>query len=148
MQRAILAFMSGVFCTALIGAAISVYIFHDVDKEEIGRWNEAFGGLCIESIPFTLLLGGGVALLTLFGRRIFHLKGHSPRTKLSLLLGIGATMIQYLWDFIGRKTVPNLSEYSLTFYLVAAIIICSVVLIRDNFNQTKLCRPLAASVES
>jgi hypothetical protein len=75
MLRAILLLMLGVFCTALFSAAISVYIFHDVDKDKIGHWNEAFAGLCAESVLFTVVVGGGVALLTLLGRHLFHLKG-------------------------------------------------------------------------
>ena len=138
MRGAISIFMLGIFCTALTSSAISVYIFHDVDKEEIGHWSEAFGGLCIESVLFTLVLGGGVALLTLFGRRLLHLKGHSPRAELSLLLGIGTTVIQYPWDLVGRVALPKLRGYSLTLYLVSAIILCSIVLLRDNFKEMKL----------
>jgi hypothetical protein len=49
--------MLGIFCTALFVAAISVYIFHDVDHDKIGHWNEAFAGLCVESVSFTLIIG-------------------------------------------------------------------------------------------
>ena len=50
MWRAIRLLMLGIFCTALFLDAISVYIFHDVDKNKIGHWNEAFADLSIEAL--------------------------------------------------------------------------------------------------
>ena len=51
------------FCTTLLSAAISVYIFHDVDCDKVGHWNEAFAGLCAEGGLFTLIVGGTVGFL-------------------------------------------------------------------------------------
>jgi len=144
MRRAILLLMLGMFCTALFSAAISVYIFHDVDKDKIGHWNEAFAGLCIESVIFTVVVGGGVALLTLLGRLLFNLKGYSPRSKLGACLGIGVTVLQYPWDFVGRTAFPKLADSSLSLYLIVAIVLCSIVIVRDNFRQMKLCQASAA----
>jgi hypothetical protein len=48
MLRAILLFMLGMFSTALLSAGVSVYIFHDVDRDMVGHLNEAFTGLCTE----------------------------------------------------------------------------------------------------
>jgi hypothetical protein len=137
--------MLGIFCTALFVAAISVYIFHDVDHDKIGRWNEAFAGLGAESVLFTLIVGAPVGLLTLLGRHIFHLRGYSARPMLGLFLGIGVTAFQYPWDFAGRKVFPKSADSSLFFYLVVAIVICTVVLLRDNFRQMKLCEVLERS---
>jgi hypothetical protein len=148
MRRAILLLMLGLFCTALFSAAITVYIFHDVDKDKIGHWNEAFAGLCTESVLFAVVIGGGVALLTLLGRHIFHLKGYSPRAKLGLFLGIGVTVLQYPWDFVGRAAFPKLADSSLALYLIVAIVLCSIVIVRDNFRQMKLCQAPAASFDS
>lgn len=145
MRRAILLLMLGILSTALLIAAITVYIFHDVDNDMIGHSNEAFAGLCTESALFTVLIGGGVALLTLLGRRLFHLKGYSPRAKLGLFLGIGVTVLQYPWDFIGRAVFPKLADSSLALYLIVAIVLCSIVIVRDNFRQMKLCQASAAS---
>jgi len=144
MRRAILLFMLGVFCTALLTDAISVYAFHDVDKDKIGHWNEAYAGLCSESVLFTVIVGGGVALLTLLGRHHFHLKGYSPRSKLGLFLGIGVSVLQYPWDFVGRAAFPKLADFSLLLYLIVAIVLCSIVIVRDNFTQMKLCQASAA----
>ena len=138
MRRSILLFMLGIFCTALLSDAVSVYIFHDVDKDMIGHWNEAFAGLCPEIVLFTLIIGGGVALLTLLGRRLFHLKGYSPRAKSGLFLGIGVTVLQYPWDFVGRTLFPKFADACLSIYLVLAIALCSIVIVRDNLRQMKL----------
>jgi hypothetical protein len=107
-----------------------------VDQDKIGHWNEAFAGLCTESVLFTLVVGGGVALLTLLGRRLFHLEEYPPRAMLGLL--------QYPWEFAARKELPKLADFSLSFYLVAAILLCTFVIIRDTFRQMKLSQAPAA----
>jgi hypothetical protein len=140
--------MLGIFCTALSSAAISVYIFHDVDKNKIGHWNEAFAGLCTESVLFSLVVGMGVAILTLVGRHLFHLKEHSPRAKLGLFLGVGVTILQYPWDFVGRVAFPSLADSSLFLYLIVVIVLCSVVIVRDSFRRMKLCQAPATSLDS
>ena len=140
--------MSGILCTALLSDAVSVYIFHDVDKDKIGHWNEAFAGLCIEFVLFTVIVGSGVALLSLLGRKLLHLKGYSPRSKLAFLLGVGVTVIQYIWDFAGRAAFPKFADSSLLLYLIVAIVLCSIVIVRDNFRQMKLCQASAAQFDS
>jgi hypothetical protein len=144
MRRAILFLMLGIFCTALFVDAISVYILHDVDKDQIGHWNEAFIGLCTESLLFTVIVGAGGALLTLLGRHLFRLRGYSPRAKVGLFLGIGVTVIQYPWDLVGRAAFPKLADSSLALYLIVAIVLCSIVIVHDNFRQMKLCQASAA----
>jgi hypothetical protein len=93
--------------------------------------------LCIESVLFTLIIGGSVAILTLLGRYAFHLKGHFPRAWLGLSLGIGVTVFQYPWDFALRKQLPKLAETSLYLYPVGAIVVCAAVILCDNFKQMK-----------
>jgi hypothetical protein len=130
--------MLGIFGAALFSAAITVYIFHDVDKDMIGQWNKAFAGLCSESVLFAVIIGGGVALLTWLGRYLFHLKEYSPRANLNIFLGVGVTVLQYPWDFFGRTAFPKWADSSLGLYLMVAITLCSIVLVRDNFRQMKL----------
>ena len=121
-----------------MSAAVSVYLFHDVDKDQAGHLNEAFAGLCTEVVLYTLIIGGGVELLSLLGRLVFRLKGYSPRPKLSFFLGIGVTVLQYPWDYLARAAFPNLAGYSLSLYLILAIVLCSIILVRDSFKQMKL----------
>ena len=148
MRRAILHFMLGMISTALFIAAATVYVFHDVDNDKIGHWNQAFGGLVTECILFTLIVGGGVALLTLLGRQLFHLKGYYPHAKLGFYLGIGVTVLQYPWDFAGRALFPKLANSSLALYLVLAIVISAVVLVRDTLKQMRLSQEPAAAQDS
>ena len=140
--------MLGLFGTALSIAAISVYIFHDVDTDKTGHLNQAFAGLCMESAIYTLIVGGGVALLALAGRRLFRLKGYSPRAKLGLLLGIGITVLQYPWEFAARKELPKFADYSLSFYLVFAIVFCAIIIVRDSFRQMALRKAQADPLDS
>ena len=142
MWRAIRLLMLGIFCTALFLGAISVYIFHDVDKNKIGHWNEAFADLSIEAAVFSLIISGAVWLLALLGRQLFNLRGHAPRARIGLSLGIAAAVFQYPFEFVGRRLVPNLAESFLSFYLVAAIFLCTAVLLRDTFKQLKLQKAL------
>jgi len=123
-------------------------MLHDVDQDKIGHWNEAFVGLCVESVLFTLIVGGGVALLTLLGRHLFHLKGYSPRAMLGFLLGVGVTVLQYPWEFAVRNRLPKLTDTSLYLYLVVAIVFCAVVIVRDNLRQMKSCQAPAAQLDN
>ena len=145
MRRSILFLMLGIFCTALFVDAVSVYAFHEVDADKIGHWNQAYLGLTGESALFALLVGAAAGLLTLLGRRLFHLSCYSPHAKLSLFLGIGVTVVQYLWDFVGRKAFPNLADTSLLLYLVIAPLLSTVVLLSDIFRQGKLAEARKAS---
>jgi membrane-bound metal-dependent hydrolase YbcI (DUF457 family) len=124
-------------CASLLISAVSVYIFHDVDRDQIGHWNEAFLGLCIESILFSVIIGGPVWLLTFLGRHLFHLKNYSPREMLALVLGIGVTVVQYLVELGARGFVPKLTDSFRALYLVVAIVLCTLVLLRDSFRQRR-----------
>lgn len=145
MRRSILFLILGILGTALLSSAISVYIFHDVDRAHIGHWNEVFAGLCAESILFALMIVGPVWFLTLIGHYLLHLRSHSPRAMLGLLLGIGVTVIQYPWDIAGRKLFPKFADFSLTLYLILAVVFCTIVLLHDNFTQMKLCKVYKSS---
>jgi hypothetical protein len=142
MWRAILLLMLGIFCTALFLNAISVYVFHDVDQNKIGHWKEAFADLSIEAVVFSLIISGAVWLLALLGRPLFNLRGYSPRARIGLSLGIATAFFQYPFEFVGRRLVPNRQESFLSFYLVAAILLCTAVLLRDTFMQLKLRKAL------
>jgi hypothetical protein len=129
--------MLGIFATALLSDAVSVYIFHDVDKEKVGHLNEAFVGLVAEIILFTLVIGLGVALLAALGRKLLHLKSYRPHARLGLFLGIGITAMQYPWDYIGRAFFPSFADTFLSLYLVLAIVICSIFIVWDSFMRMK-----------
>ena len=144
MWRSMSFLMLAIFGTALPADAISVYILHDVDHDRVGHWNEAFAGLCTESVLFALVIGVTVGLLTLLGRYLFHLRGYYPRAKLSLFLGIGVTVFQYPWDIFGRMAFPTYGDFSLSIFLIVAIVLCTIILLRDNFRQMKSGKVLEA----
>jgi len=137
MFRSIRSLLLGILCASLLIDAIAVYVLRDVDQNQIGHWNEAFTGLCVESILFSLIIVGPVWLLTFLGLRLFHLKNHFPRAMLALLLGIGATVIQYPLELATRKLLPKLTEFFLGSYLIATIVLCTVVLLYDSFRRRR-----------
>jgi ABC-type Fe3+ transport system permease subunit len=106
MSRALLLLMLGIFFTALFLGAISVYAFHDVDQDKIAHLSEAFAGLSVEAMVFSLIISGAVGPLSLLGRQLFKLRGSSPRPRIGLLLGIAAAILQYPCDFVGRRFFP------------------------------------------
>jgi hypothetical protein len=138
MSRAILLLVLGIFFTALFLGAISVYVVHDVDQDKIGHLSEAFAGLAVEAIVFSLIISGAVWPLSLLGRQLFKLRGCSPRARIGLPLGIATAILQYPCDFVGRKFFPDRADSFLSFYLVAAILVCTTVLLRDTFTQRTL----------
>ncbi len=145
MRQPILLFISGIFSSALLISAISVYILHDVDRDQIGHWNEAFAGLAQESILFALFIGAAVALLTALARKFLKLTRSSPRPVLGAVLGMCIPLIQYPWDYAVRKELPALAQLSLICYLVFATAICTALLVRDNFKQQELHRDEVSS---
>jgi hypothetical protein len=91
-----------------------------------------------KDVLFTLIVGGGVAVLTLLGRHLFHLGDYLPRLKLVFSLGVGITLLQFPWDFVSRAALPKLADASLTTFLIVAVVLCSIVIVRDIFRQRKL----------
>lgn len=145
MRRSMLFLVSGIFWAALFVNAVSVYLLWDVDHDQIGHLNAAFAGLCAESVIFALLIGVSASLLTFVGRQLLHFGGYSPHERLSLFLGIGVTVMQYPWDYIARWAFPRSAGLALYLYLVIAVVVCTVVLLRDTFRQMKLYRAPKAS---
>ncbi len=136
MRRSIFLLISGLSGTALLIAAISVYLLHDVDQEQMSHLNAAFAGLFLESVLFGLIIGGLTGLLVLLGRFFLRRTSHSPRAMLALSLGIGVALIQYPWDFTIRKAFPKFADLSLGGYLIAATVFCAAVLLRDILSQS------------
>jgi hypothetical protein len=143
MLRALFLFTLGVFGGAVFTAAISVYLLHDVDKNMAGKWNEAFLGLCFEFFFFALLIGIGVTLLVALVRSILRFNGHDLwgcdfRSRMSLLLGLGVAIIQYPFEFLGRIAIPQFEGAVLSFYMIAAVVLSSAVIVRDSYREMKM----------
>jgi hypothetical protein len=58
--------------------------------------------------------------------------------KVVFFLGVGITVLQYPWDFVSRVALPKLADASLSAFLVIAIVLCSIVFVRDASRQVKL----------
>jgi hypothetical protein len=43
---------------------------------------------------------------------------------------------------------PTLADFSLSLYMVVAIVLCSIVIVRDNLRQMKLRKASAGSFDS
>ena len=137
MRRAFFFLTLGIFCAALAVSAISVYLLHDVDHDMNDRLNEAFAQGGSESVLFALIVGGVAGLLAVLGRLAFQMRGFSPRAISGFSLGIGIAVVQYPWDILTRILVPRQADLSLTIYLVAAIVVSTVVLLLDAYRRKK-----------
>ena len=52
MWRAIVFLTLAILCSALVVALISVYVFHDVDRDKLGHLNEVFADLAVEAADY------------------------------------------------------------------------------------------------
>lgn len=77
-------------------------------------------------------------ILGILGRRLFRMRNASSRPKLALVLGVFLPILQYPWEFAGRIVTPKLEDSALSFYLIAAVVICTAVLLWDNFTQLRV----------
>jgi hypothetical protein len=135
MWRAIVFLTLAILCSALVVALISVYVFHDVDRDKLGHLNEVFADLAVEAAIFALIIGIPSWVLAALGKYLLKLRGYSPRAKLGIILGIAVAVCQYPFEFLGRKLLPQYAELFLSIYLVAAILICAAFLLRDASKQ-------------
>lgn len=143
MRRAILFLMLAIVCSALVVAVISVYVFHDVDRDKVGHWNEAFADLAVESVIFAVIIAIPALVFALLGQHLLKLRGHAPRAMLGIILGIAVTICQYPFEFIGRKLFPQYAESFLSVYLIVAVLACVAVFLRNAHKQK-----LEATLES
>jgi hypothetical protein len=135
MKRLILALTLGILCAALCVSAISVYVFHDVDHDQIGHWNQAFGYACQESTAFAIIISGATGLLTLLGRVLLRRKHISLRLGRAFFLGIGVSVFQYPWDFVTRALFPAFAQASLLIYMSIAPIACAIFFLRISRRE-------------
>ncbi len=135
MWRAIVFLTLAILCSALVVAFISVYVFHDVDRDKLGHWNEAFADLAVEAAIFALIIGIPSGVLAALGQYLLKLHSYAPRARLGIALGIAVAICQYPFEFLGRKLLPQYAESFLAIYLVAAILICAAFLLRDASKQ-------------
>lgn len=138
MRRSIQFLMAGIYCGVLLTSAASVYLLHDVDRDQVGHLNAAFAGLCYEGIAFTLLIACGVGLLVALAVRVLQLRGYDASVRLSFVVGMTVAIVQYGCDLITRKFAPNFADTSLMLYIITAVLLSSVALVGDSVRQRKI----------
>ena len=109
--------------------AVSVYIFHDVDKELIGKWNIAFRDLLGELLLFGFLVVLVAGALTQLGRLIAKLRPAVPSPKLGFIVGVCVALAQYPVEYITRKIAVEHYSFGLDLYIILSVVIPSVVFI-------------------
>ena len=114
---------------------ISVYLFHDVDKERVGQWDPAYNDLAVELTIFAVAMTLVLWLLTFLGRLIFSLRGSPTNPKLGFALGLAVIIVQYPWDFVARKLFPTHSNEQLGAYMILSVFSSAAILVWDNFAR-------------
>jgi uncharacterized membrane protein SpoIIM required for sporulation len=129
MWRVVLSFFRGVCLSALLLGAVSVYVFHDVDKDLIGKCNIAFRYLAGEVLFFGLLVTLGTAILTQIGRMVAGLRPAVPPTKLGFIVGVSVGLVQYPFEFLVRKVANEHYDFWIYTYIGLSILVPFAVFI-------------------
>jgi hypothetical protein len=103
----VLSFFRGICLSALLLRAVSVYVFHDAEKQLIGKWDLAFRGLVEEVLLFAILATLGTAVLTQIGRMVAGFRPAGPPTKLGFIVGASVGLVQYPLEFLVRKVADE-----------------------------------------
>jgi hypothetical protein len=135
MWRVVLSFFCGVCLSALLLGAISVYVFHDVDKDLVGKWNIAFRYLAGEVLLFGLLVTLGTAILTQIGRMVAGLRSTVPAPKLGFILGASIGLVQYPFEFLVRKLADEHYNFWSYAYIALSILVPSAVFVAASRKQ-------------
>jgi hypothetical protein len=136
-------FFVGVLVSALFVNALSVYVFHDVDREMIGRWHEAYFQLNIELLFFSLIVTGLLLLFMCLGIKLFRYPVFSQNVRLAFTLGVGTILIQYVYDLAARSWAPEIAQVVTAIYPLLGSAISAIILIRNGSHPS----PSAASEE-
>jgi hypothetical protein len=78
MWRVASVFFWGMISTALLTNALSVYVLHDVDRNMIGKWNDAFLQLTFELIILAVITSRVLGILIHFGCKFFTSRLYRP----------------------------------------------------------------------
>jgi preprotein translocase subunit SecG len=135
MRRTLFFLFLAILVASILLSAMLVYLFQDVDRDQIGRLNSAFAGLCVESVLFALVIGGAVGLFAMLGKLMLRLQRSSPRARLGLWLGVGVVVCQHIGEIFVRKVLASLTDVYRGAYLIIAIIVCTAILLQDSYRQ-------------
>jgi hypothetical protein len=116
---------------------LSIYVFHDVDKDRIGQWNLAFLELCLEFGVFALVATGIFLLFLWLGRMVLRMSAISSNYLLAFLLGVFLILAQYPIEFLGRLFLPSRQDTVLISYLLLSPVLCSALFLRNSFAKLR-----------
>jgi hypothetical protein len=132
MWRIAFTYFGGMMITVLPVNVLSVYVFHDVDKDRVGHWNLAFVELCIEFGVFALVATGLFLFFVWFGRVLLRIPTIPSSYVLSFVMGVFVILAQYPIEFVGRIFLPSRQGTVLTLYLLLSPLLCAAVFLRDS----------------
>src|SRR6266566_975888 len=142
MIKKSIAFCLGMVVTAIPFIWVIVYVFHDVDAEQIGKLNLAFRQLTDEA-PFFILLTSAVFGAVTFFRR-FKIPPQDARKDqiVSFWLGVGQIIFQYLLSFAARKVFQSrqLFDGVLWVMLLVSPATCAIISTMDRGTREQLKR--------
>lgn len=130
-------FFFGVAVSALPVNALSVYVFHDVDKNRMGQWNRAFGELMVEFLLFSTITALFLLVFLALGRRFIRPSVSEFHPGLSFLLGCGLLVFQYIFDILVRVFIPSMYDLMLGTYLLIGPAFCAAILLRSGTQRAQ-----------
>jgi hypothetical protein len=135
MWRLTSRFFLGIFAAAIFTNAVAVYLFHDVDADRIGKLNLAYWELTLEFFAFGLVMAIIFLLLTWVGALVFRLRHVPPNPRLSFVLGIVVTVLQYPAEFAVRKLAGDSADAFLLGYLLLGPVCCAAVVLLNRHKR-------------
>ena len=135
MLRTATVFLLGILVAALPVNALSVYVLHDFNKNEVGQANAAFAGLAFEVVVFSVVASLLLVLFLWLGRRLVRAPVARPHLGLVLLLGAATIVAQYIFDMAARMLTPIIAEGTLTAYLLISPAVCAAILLKHGVSR-------------
>jgi|WetSurMetagenome_2_1015567.scaffolds.fasta_scaffold421420_2 hypothetical protein len=132
MWRAAIWFFSGMILSALPVNALSVYVFHDVDKDMIGQWHVAYVQLNIELLIVSLIASGLLLLFICLGEKLFHHPILSLNIRLAFILGVSTIVLQYVCEMAARLWAPQITTIILAVYPFLSAALAAIMLVRNG----------------
>ena len=130
MWKNILRFFLAAILSSIVITAISVYVLHDVDSDLRSNLGRAYSETETEFVLFSTIAAiifGGVGAA---GKALLGLQLQPTASKLSVWLGGGLMVVQYLWDLLSRAFLSvTAGERMLTIYMFGAPVVCALLLL-------------------
>jgi hypothetical protein len=122
-------FLASLF-TAVPVTWISVYVLHDVDPDFRSKLNEAYFNVVLEFFLFAIIAAILFGVVVAVGTLLFRLQLRPTASKLSIWLGVGLLILQYVWDLLSRIFLSETwKERMLAIYMFGGPVACALLLL-------------------